>query len=55
VTRVIITRRKKLAVPVACMGENKNGCRVLVRKAERENLEDLGVDVRIILKYILQK
>ena len=39
------------------MWEGRGACRVLVRKTEgvRNHLENLGVDVTIILKWILEK
>jgi hypothetical protein len=38
------------------MGERKGGYRLLVGKMrERDNLENLGVDGRIISKYIVKK
>jgi hypothetical protein len=41
---------------LACMGERRSTYRTLVGKPEgKERLEYLGVDVRIILKWVLQK
>jgi hypothetical protein len=41
---------------VAHMGEMRNACKILVRKPEgRYHLEDLGVDGRIILEWIVWK
>jgi hypothetical protein len=38
------------------MQEKRNGCRVLVGKPEgKTNLEDLGVDGRMLLKLILNR
>jgi hypothetical protein len=38
-----------------CLGFKRNAQRVLVRKAERDHLEDICVNVRIILKWILKE
>jgi len=48
---VIKSRRMKWADYVACMGEMRNAYKHLVR----EHLEDLGIDRRIILEWILGK
>ena len=41
---------------VARVGEKRNACRILLGKSEgRNSLEDLGVDVRVILKLVLKK
>jgi len=41
---------------VAHMGKMRNAHKIIVRKPEgKEHLEDLGVDVRIILEWILGK
>jgi hypothetical protein len=41
---------------VASMGEKKAACRVLVvKREEKTRLEDLGLDWRIIFKYIFKK
>jgi hypothetical protein len=41
---------------VACLEETGNAYKVLIRKPEgRDHLEDLGMDDRIILKWILRK
>jgi len=37
-------------------GKNRNACRVWqVNVKERDHLEEVGVDVRIILKWVIQK
>jgi hypothetical protein len=40
---------------VARMGNNTKVCRLFIGKYGRVYLEDLGVDGRLILKYISQK
>jgi hypothetical protein len=50
IVRVIKSRRMRWAGHVASMGERRSECRVLVGK--RDQLEDRGVDGRIILKWI---
>jgi len=46
----------RLTENMARMGENRITCKFLVGKPEEKNhLEDLRVDVKIILKLILQK
>jgi hypothetical protein len=56
IVRVIKSRRMRWAGHVACMGESRGVCRVLVGKSgERNHLEDPGVDVTIILRWIFRK
>jgi hypothetical protein len=41
---------------VACMGEMRNACKILVGKPEgRDHSEDIVVDGRIILEWIVGK
>ena len=55
-TEVIRSRRIRWAGHVPHMGERKGACSILMGKPEeRVDLEDPGVDGRIILKYILKK
>ena len=49
--RVIKSRRMRWAKHVACMGENRNSYRICLGSLKnRHYSEDLGIDVRIILK-----
>jgi hypothetical protein len=49
-------RRMRWAGHVACMGERRNSYIILVEISEGKNhLRDLGIDGRIILKWILDK
>ena len=55
-TIVRVMRRMRWAGHVAYMRENRGLYSVLVGKPEGNNhLEDLGVDVRIILRWIFRK
>jgi hypothetical protein len=38
-----------------CLGKKRNAQRVLVGKAERDHLQDIGANGRIILKWILKE
>jgi hypothetical protein len=54
--RVIKIKDNEMGSHVECMGEKKNACRALAENLkERIYLEDLGVDKKIILKWILGK
>ena len=56
IVRVIKLRRIRWAGHVERMGESKDVYRVLVGKPEgKDNLEDPGVDGRIILRWIFRK
>jgi hypothetical protein len=55
INTVIDTKRMRLAWHVASMGEMKNWYNILGNLAGIDNSEDLGVDGRIILEYILGK
>jgi hypothetical protein len=54
IIRVIKSRKMRRAGHVACMGEVRNAYNILVGKSEEKNhSEDLGVDGKIILEWIL--
>jgi len=56
IVRVIKSRRIRWAGYVVRMGERRGVYRVLVGKPEGKNhLQDPGVDVRIILRWIFRK
>jgi hypothetical protein len=57
VVRVIKLRRMRWPVHVACMGERRDVCMVLVGEnlRERDHLQDPGVDGRIILRWTFRK
>jgi hypothetical protein len=41
---------------IACLGEMANAYKILLENLKgRDHLEDLGIDGRIILEYILEK
>jgi hypothetical protein len=53
---MIKSKRMTWARHVACMEEMRNSCRILVGELEgKDNLEDLGIDGRIILRWSLEK
>jgi len=54
--RMIKSRRTRSSGHVACMGEIRNAYKIVVGKYEGKNYsEDLGVDGRITLEWILGK
>jgi len=56
IVRVIKARRTRWAGNVAQMRETRYAFSIFLGKPERKNhLEDLGVDVKIILEWILGK
>jgi len=56
IIRAMKPRRMRWAGHVACMGERRNSYIILVEISEGKNhLRDLGIDGRIILKWILDK
>jgi hypothetical protein len=53
---VINSRRVRGAIRVAHMGEMRNAYKMLVGKQKgRDHFEERGVNVRILLKFILNK
>jgi hypothetical protein len=53
---VIKSRRMKWAGHVACMGEMRNTSKILLENLKgKHHSEDLGVDGKIILQWILGK
>ena len=50
---MIKSRNMRLAGYVARVGEELNACRVVTRK-NKKNYEDLSVDGKIILKWVLK-
>jgi hypothetical protein len=56
IIRVIKSRRMKWLGHVARMGQKRNAYNILVGNLkERDHLEDIGVDGRVILEWILWK
>jgi len=53
--RVIKSRRMRWAKHVALMGKRRGTYRVLVGKPEGKNLEDPGIDAKILLRWIFRK
>jgi hypothetical protein len=50
-----ITKRMRWMGPIAHMGEKRSACSVLgVKHEEKRQLQDLGVDGRIILQWIFR-
>jgi len=53
IIRVMKSRKMRWAGYVACIGDGKGACKILVgRRKRRSHLEDLGEDGRIIVKRI---
>jgi uncharacterized protein YjiS (DUF1127 family) len=56
ITRAIKSRMMRWAGLVARMGEMRGACRVLVGNlSEIDHLDDIGIDRRILLKWIFKK
>jgi hypothetical protein len=56
IIRQIKSRKMRCAGHLACMGEGRNVCRVLMGKpVEKDHLEDQGVDGRMGSKWTLRK
>jgi hypothetical protein len=54
--RVMNSRRMRSAGHVARIGDRRVACRVLVGRSEaNKRFENLGIDWRIILKWIVEK
>lgn len=55
IIRVIKIRRVRQVEQVACMGERKSAYRLLAEKRKRDHLENLVVEGKILLKWILKE
>jgi hypothetical protein len=56
IIRVFKSRRMSWVSNVACVGEGRDACKVLVRKPEgRNHLKDLVENWRVILKWFFTK
>jgi hypothetical protein len=56
VTRMVKSRRMRWARYGVCMGEMRNSNKIWLESLKKtDQLEEMGIDGRIILKWILQK
>jgi len=56
ITRVIKSKRMRLTLCVACMGETRNAYNILTGKTQRgDHSEELSIDRMTILECILRK